>query len=70
MPDVHVVPDGDDWALEVDGQKRDSFRTQNEALTRGRQLAQEEGSELVTHGEDGQIREKASHGNDPREIPG
>ena len=70
MADVHVVPDGDEWALEVDGQKRDSFRTQNEALTRGRQLAEEEGGELVAHGEDGQIREKDSHGNDPRNIPG
>jgi hypothetical protein len=70
MADVHVLPDGDDWALEVDGQKRDSFSTQNEALTRGRQLADEENGELATHREDGQIREKHSQGNDPRDVPG
>jgi hypothetical protein len=30
MSDVHLVPSGDDWALEVDGVKRDRFSTQNE----------------------------------------
>ena len=29
-----------------------------------------EGGELVIHGEGGEIREKDSHGNDPRDIPG
>ena len=70
MADVHVVPAGDEWAVEVDGQTRDSFATQNEAITRGGQLAGEEGGELVIHGADGQIREKSSHGNDPRDVPG
>ena len=70
MSDVHVVPSGGDWALEVDGQKRDSFSTQNEAITRGRQLAEREQGELVIHGEDGQIRDKGSHGKDPRDVPG
>jgi hypothetical protein len=70
MGDVHVVPNGDDWALEVEGQQRDSFRTQNEAITRGRQLAEEEQGELVVHGEGGEVRQKDSHGNDPRDIPG
>ncbi|MBA3585851.1 MAG: DUF2188 domain-containing protein [Gemmatimonadetes bacterium] len=70
MSDVHVVPSGDGWALEVDGEQRDTFNTQNEAITRGGQLAERERSELVVHGEDGQIREKTSHGDDPRDIPG
>ena len=70
MSDVHVVPSGDGWALEVDGQERDTFNTQDEAAQQGRQLAEEENGELVIHGEDGQIREKASHGNDPSDIPG
>jgi hypothetical protein len=70
MPDVHVVPSGDDWALEVNGNQRHRYRTQNEAITRGRQMAEDEHGELVIHGQDGQIREKDSHGNDPREIPG
>ena len=70
MGDVHVVTDGDGWALEVDGQKRDSFSTQNEAITRGRQMADAEQGELVIHGQDRQICEKDSHGNDPRNVPG
>jgi hypothetical protein len=28
--------------VQVDGEKRDSFSTQNEAITRGRQLAEDE----------------------------
>jgi hypothetical protein len=70
VPDVHVVASGDAWTLQIDGEKRDSFSTQNEAITRGRQLADEEQGELVVHGEGGEIREKDSHGNDPRDIPG
>jgi len=70
MADVHVVPSGTGWALEVDGTKYDSFSTQAEAIDKGRQLAKQEGGDVVVHGEDGQIREKDSHGNDPREIPG
>ena len=45
MSDVHVVRDGDEWALKVDGQSRDGFRTQSEAITRGGQLASKEGGE-------------------------
>ena len=70
MADVHVVPSGEAWTLQVDGEKRDTFSTQNEAITRGRQLAEDEQGELVVHGEDGEIREKSSHGNDPSDIPG
>ena len=70
MADVHVVPNGEVWALQVDGEKRDTFSTQNEAITRGRQLAEDLEGELVIHGEDGELREKDSHGNDPRNIPG
>ena len=70
MADVHVVLSGEAWALQVDGEKSDTFSTQNEAITRGRQLAEEQQGELVIHAEDGEIREKDSHGNDPRDIPG
>jgi hypothetical protein len=70
MSDVHVVPSGDAWAIQVDGDKRDVFGTQEEAIERGRQLADEEKGELVVHGEGGEIREKDSKGSDPRDIPG
>jgi Uncharacterized protein conserved in bacteria (DUF2188) len=70
MTDVHVVTTDDGWALEVDGQERGSFDTQDEAIQQGRQLAEEEQGELVVHGEGGQIRQKDSKGNDPSDIPG
>jgi hypothetical protein len=70
MPDVHVVPNGDQWACEVGGEHRSQHATQEEAISHGRDLAEQEQSELVIHGEDGEIREKTSHGNDPRDVPG
>jgi hypothetical protein len=54
----------------VDGRQRDTFGTRDEAIQRGWQLAKEENGELVIHGRDGRIREKDSHGSDPRDIPG
>ena len=70
MADVHVVPHQDGWALEVGGDKRSSHSTQQDAISQGRELADAERGELVIHGEDGQIREKVSHGDDPRDVPG
>jgi hypothetical protein len=70
MSDVHVVPSGDGWAIEVDGDERERFDTQDDAIERARSVADDEGGELVVHGEDGEIREKSSHGDDPRDIPG
>ena len=61
------MPNGDAWALEVDGQKRDTYDTQNEAIIRGRGVADGEGGELVIHGEDGSIRQKGS--SRPRAAP-
>ena len=62
LSDVHVVPQGDGWALEVAGDKRESFDTQDEAIRHGRELAELEQGELVTHSTDGRIREKDSQG--------
>ena len=70
MPDVHVVPAGDQRACEINGTNRSTHSTQDEAIQHGRQLAEDENSELVIHGQDGSIREKGSHGNDPGRYPG
>ena len=70
MSDVHVVPHASQWGLEVDGDIRSKHQTQQEAIDEGRAVAEQEGGELVIHGEGGEIREKDSHGNDPRDIPG
>ena len=70
MSDVHVVPSGDGWALEVDGQERDTFDTQDEAIQEGRQLAEEENGELVIHGEDGRSARRIPTGTTRADIPG
>ena len=70
MQDVHVVPQASRWGLEINGDIRSTYDTQEEAITEGRGVADQEQGELVIHGQDGQIREKDSHGNDPRDIPG
>ena len=70
MPDVHVVPSGNLWACEIDGHTRSTHETQEEAIKEGRGLAEDQNGELVVHAQDGSIREKASHGNDPSDIPG
>jgi hypothetical protein len=71
MADIHVVPDGDRWKVErAGGESIDSFPTQAEAIAVGREAAEAEQGELVIHGADGRIREKDSHGHDPRDVPG
>lgn len=63
----HVVPHGGDWTVKGAGNSRATalYPTQQEAIDRAREIAQNQGSELLIHGEDGRIRERDSHGNDP-----
>ena len=69
--DVHVVPAGDRWKVEVEGGNGSStYATQEEATRAAREISRRNESELLVHGQDGQIREKDSHGHDPRNIPG
>lgn len=39
--------------------------TQQDAIDRGREMARNQGTELLIHGRDGRIRERDSHGHDP-----
>lgn len=64
----HVVPNSKGgWDVRRGGSERSSghFDTQRDAIEAGRGISQNQGTELVTHGRDGRIREKDSHGNDP-----
>lgn len=63
----HVVPRGDQWAVQSAGGERATriVDTQREAVRIARDIAQNQGSELIVHGENGQIRYRDSHGNDP-----
>jgi hypothetical protein len=62
-----VVRRGDGWAQRGEGNSRvtRTFDTQQEAINAARETARREGSELLIQGEDGQIRERNSYGNDP-----
>jgi len=62
----HVVKRTDGWAVVGEGNSRDTsvHQTQHQAIERAREIAQNQRSEVVIHGEDGKIRDKNSYGND------
>ena len=64
----HVTPHPDGgWQVKGAGNSRATVRTrtQAEAQKIARGIATNQGSELVIHRPNGQIREKDSHGRDP-----
>lgn len=65
--DQHVVPRDGGWAVRGAGAARDTsrHRTQTAAVSRARQLAGRQGTELVIHRPNGRIRAKDSGGPDP-----
>lgn len=67
MPNQHIVPHGDRWAVQSAGGEKATalYDTQAEAIERGREIAINQGSELFIHRPNGQIRERNSYGNDP-----
>ena len=62
-----VVRHGDGWAQRGEGNSRvtRTFDTQQEAIDAARDTARREHSELLIQGENGQIRERNSYGDDP-----
>ena len=72
MADQHVVPRGDDWAVVGEGNARDTshHNTQTEAIEAARQIARNQQSELLVHGENGRIRDRSSYGHDPNPPKG
>jgi len=62
----HVVPRNDGWAVKGAGAERATVvvDTQQEAIDRARNIARNQGTELLIHGRDGRIRERDSHGKD------
>ena len=64
----HVVPSPDGgWNVKKGGADRASkhFDLKQDAIDYGRQVSQNQGSELVVHGKDGIIQRPDSHGHDP-----
>ncbi len=64
---LHVVPHGKEWAVRGEGNDKVTsiHDTQSEAIDAARSIAQNQKSELVIHGLDGQIRDKDGASHDP-----
>ena len=63
---IHVVPDGGDWAVKpAGGHVTSHHSTQAAAAEQARQEARAIGGEVVIHRPDGRIRDRDSYGNDP-----
>ncbi len=64
----HVVSNiNGGWDVKRAGSDKASkhFKNQDEAIEWGKQVAQNQKTELYIHGKDGKIREKNSYGKDP-----
>jgi hypothetical protein len=63
----HVVPHANGWAVRGAGNSRATaiHQTQAEAAAQARDIAQNQHSEVLIHGRNGQIRERDSYGHDP-----
>lgn len=64
----HVVPNPDGgWDVRKSGSKRASAHTETkaEAVSIGRPISRNQGTEFVIHGKDGKIQRADSHGKDP-----
>lgn len=68
----HVVPHGNGWAVKGAGAQRASsvHENQQSAINAARQVSRNQGTELLVHGRNGQIRERDSHGKDPNPPKG
>lgn len=72
MPNQHVVRRGSEWAVLKEGADRDTrkFDTQTDAIKAAREIAINQGSEMIIHGRDGKIRERNTYGDDPNPPKG
>jgi hypothetical protein len=63
----HVVPSGRNWAVKGEGNSKATriVETQKEAAIIARDIAKNQGSEMLIHGRNGQIRERDTYGKDP-----
>lgn len=68
MPNQHVTPHPDGgWQVKGEGNSKATIitDTKQEAIDAAREIAKNQGTELIIHGKDGKIQSKDSHGNDP-----
>lgn len=68
----HVTKHNGGWQVKGAGNSKATAvtKTQKEAIEIAREIAKNQSSELIIHGTNGQIRQKDSQGNDPKNIKG
>lgn len=69
----HVVPNPNGgWDVKggVSVKVSNDFEKKADAVDKGREISQNQGSEFYIHGKDGRIQSKDSHGNDPNPTKG
>lgn len=64
---IHTLQHEDGWAIRRESGDRvlSVFSTQQEAIEKGREIAEREGVEHLIHGRDGRVRERNSYGKAP-----
>jgi hypothetical protein len=69
---VHVVPSGNGWAVKQEGKATpvSQHRSQRTAIESGTSTAKANHSELLIHRPTGEIRDRNSYGNDPKNRKG
>lgn len=68
----YVVPHSDGWAVKGAGNTRATsvHGTQRDAIEAARDIARNQRSEMLIHGENGRIRERNTYGDDPNPPKG
>lgn len=63
----HVVPHQNGWAVKSAGTSKATavYETKQPAVDKARAIAQNQKTELLVHGKNGQIQSKNSYGRDP-----
>lgn len=67
---VHTVPSGSGWANKANGRVLSEHRTKANAEDAGRKQAIRRETEHVIHKSGGEIGERNSYGNDPKDRKG
>ena len=72
MKSHHVVPHGQNWAVKKSGSSKPIavVPTQKDAINIARPISKNQESELFIHRPNGQIRDRDSHGHDPKTSKG
>ena len=62
----HVVPHEDGWAIKGEGNERytATYKYQDDAIDRARDIAKNYGSSVIIHGRDGRVRDRMKYEKD------